>query len=114
MNINLAKPKKSFAWSWSRLKNYRICPRRYYHTDLIKDIVQPPSAALVEGDFIHNMFQKRVTNNTPLPDAYNNLKDWGDELVKEYTQHVLSLYNSITEFSKSPSDWLQQRINHKP
>ena len=44
---------KKFSWSWSKLKNWRSCPKRHYHVDLAKDFKEPPSEALKWGDLFH-------------------------------------------------------------
>ena len=51
----LDKP-KAFAWSYSKLKNFETCPRRYHAVDVEKTYGQegPPSEALQRGDDLHS------------------------------------------------------------
>lgn len=44
---------KPFSWSYSKLKNYRICPKRHLHTDILKDVVADRGIQLDWGDRVH-------------------------------------------------------------
>lgn len=57
----------SFAWSYSRLKNYETCGLRHYHYDVIKDIQEEESGALREGNELHKAFELRVKDGVKLP-----------------------------------------------
>lgn len=61
------KATKKFAWSYSRLKNWRSCPKRHFHYDISKDVVEEKSEALAFGDEVHAALHKRLSKNTPLP-----------------------------------------------
>lgn len=49
-----------FAWSYSHLKNFETCPKRYYHYQVRKDIVEPESDQLREGNKLHKVFENRL------------------------------------------------------
>ena len=36
---------KSFAWSYSKLKNFETCPKRSWHLDVARDIKEPEGEA---------------------------------------------------------------------
>lgn len=57
----------NFSWSWSRLKNWRACPKRHYHYEIAKDIREPESEALTWGWQFHDAMAKAVDKGTPLP-----------------------------------------------
>jgi len=56
----------TFAWSYSRLKNYETCPKRHWHYDIAKD-VGDGNVAQGEGHDTHKAFEQRVSHDTPLP-----------------------------------------------
>ena len=56
-----------FAWSYSQLKNFETCPKRYYHYNVHKDVVEPETDQLREGNRLHKAFEDRVKDNVPLP-----------------------------------------------
>lgn len=56
-----------FTWSYSRLKNFETCPKRSYHYDIKKDIVEPTTLQLQEGNDLHASFEARILRRTPLP-----------------------------------------------
>ena len=58
---------KPFSWSYSQLKNFETCPKRYYHYNVAKDIVEPQSQQLADGNALHKAFELRIKNGTPLP-----------------------------------------------
>lgn len=58
---------KSFAWSWSRLKNYRTCPKRHYHVDLAKDVKEEESEQLKWGNQLHDAMAKKIGGGIALP-----------------------------------------------
>lgn len=59
-----------FAWSYSQLKNYETCPKRYYHYNVEKDVKEPESDQIREGNNLHKHFENRILHQTPLPLGY--------------------------------------------
>jgi hypothetical protein len=57
----------SFAWSYSQLKNFETCAKRYYHYNVHKDVKEPETDQLREGNALHKAFELRVKNGTSLP-----------------------------------------------
>jgi hypothetical protein len=58
---------KPFTWSFSALRNFQTCPRRYYEYDIAKSITEPESVHLREGHRVHEAFAARIRDGTPLP-----------------------------------------------
>lgn len=73
---------KPFTWSYSKLKNYETCPRRYKAIDVDKSIEQPRSDALERGDDLHAAMQKRVQGTTPLPPHLIYMEPWAEKLTR--------------------------------
>lgn len=66
--------KKAFSWSYSKLKNYRTCPKRYYDIDVMKSYkdegADDPQGPLATGNRGHKAFELRVAKGTPLPQEF--------------------------------------------
>jgi hypothetical protein len=58
---------KPFSWSYSRLRNWETCPKRSWHYDIAKDIVEPESDQLKAGNELHAAFDKRISKGAELP-----------------------------------------------
>lgn len=80
---------KPFAWSYSKLKNYETCPRRHFHCDLKRDIVEPESDALKWGNYLHDAMAKAIGTDdnaerqhrdriaqAPLPSDLSRYQPW--------------------------------------
>jgi len=55
---------KPFAWSYSRLKNWRACPLKHYMIDLAKQVPQEKSQALSDGFDAHDAIAKFINGKT--------------------------------------------------
>lgn len=73
---------KAFSWSYSKLKNYETCPRRYKAIDVDKSIEQPRSDALDRGDELHDAMKNRVQGSTPLPSHLIYMESWAEKLTR--------------------------------
>lgn len=77
---------KKFAWSWSRLKNYRACPKRHYEIDLAKNIKEPQSEAVLWGNRFHDAMAKRI-KGVPLTPEFSHYEKW-PALIASYKADV--------------------------
>lgn len=73
---------KTFSWSYSKLKNYETCPRRYQAVDVDKSVPQERSEALDRGDELHEAMRRRVEGGEPLPAHLVYMKHWAEKLTK--------------------------------
>jgi hypothetical protein len=72
---------KPFAGSYSRLKGYDDCPRRYYETTVLKGKwPEERSAMLEEGDEVHAAIALALKTNTPLPTKFKPCQKWVDSV----------------------------------
>lgn len=74
---------KGFAWSYSKLKNYETCPKRHFHYDIAKDVVEPESDQLKDGNFTHDVLAMRLgPKKIPLPAQVIDLEKWCERFEK--------------------------------
>ena len=67
---------KPFSWSFSRLKNYRTCPKKHWHVDLAKDVKEPESEQLTWGNRLHEAMAKRISEGENLPTDMKRFDKW--------------------------------------
>jgi len=79
----LAPLPKPFAWSYSRLKAYEDCPRRYHETQVKKDAwPEPRSEQLDWGDAVHKALATALKTGTPLPTKFQLYQPWIDKVIR--------------------------------
>lgn len=82
--IGSARPAKDWSWSYSKLKNFEVCPRKHYEVDLAKTAAETqsddPDSALNYGNRVHAVFKEALLNGAALPDEMSHLKIWVDRV----------------------------------
>lgn len=75
---------KPFAWSYSKLKNFETCPKRYYAIDIAKDFKEDPdNESLKYGEFVHRSLADRInTDHKPLPKTIAHLEPHAEKVLR--------------------------------
>jgi dipeptidyl aminopeptidase/acylaminoacyl peptidase len=60
------------AWSFSSLKTFSTCPKKFYHIRVAKDIKEPEGEQAMYGKIVHEAAERYVRDGTPI-DAYLTL-----------------------------------------
>lgn len=55
------------AWSYSSIKTFDQCPKKYYHLRVAKDVKDDPGEAAVYGTEVHQAAEDYVKLGTPIP-----------------------------------------------
>jgi hypothetical protein len=95
------------AWSYSALKNFETCPKRYYHYNVAKDVREPESDQLREGNALHAAFDKRL-KGAPLVFPYTHhepmlakIVDAPGQTLAEQKLALTSSFQPTTYFAKN-------------
>jgi hypothetical protein len=72
---------KPFAWSYSKLKNFETCPKRMFHYDISKDVREPESQQLLDGNFTHKTLAERISKGAPLPTQVAMYEPWAARVL---------------------------------
>jgi hypothetical protein len=70
----------SIVWSFSSLKTFQQCPKKYYHTKIAKDIVEPDTTATLYGKSAHTVAEEYIRDATPVPPAFAYMQETLDNL----------------------------------
>jgi len=62
------------AWSYSSLKTFQQCPKKYYHTRVAKDFKDEDSTATIYGKEVHKVAEEFIRDGTPIPEKYAFIK----------------------------------------
>lgn len=73
--------KKPFSWSYSRLKNFETCAKRYWAYDVGKIVKEPESQQLKDGFFIHECLAKRIGQDIDLPEQVKQYEPWAKRVL---------------------------------
>ena len=72
----------SFNWSYSSIKTFQQCPKKYYHLKVAKDVKDEGSEATIYGQELHKAAENYIQFDTPLPAQFAFMQELLDSLKK--------------------------------
>lgn len=87
----------SIVWSFSGLKTFQQCPKKYYHVKIAKDISEPDTQATLYGKSVHTAAEEYVRDGTPLPKPYAYIQPYLDRLTAVPGEKHCELKLGLTE-----------------
>ena len=63
------------AWSYSSIKTFDQCPKKYYHLKVVKDFKDEDSTATIYGKELHTAAEEFIRDGTPIPAKFSFLAD---------------------------------------
>lgn len=58
------------AWSYSSIKTFDQCPKKYFHLKVAKDVKDVPGEAAIYGTLVHEAAEHYIKYGTPIPDKF--------------------------------------------
>tara|TARA_R110000822_G_scaffold24990_1_gene75866 strand:+ start:6695 stop:7360 length:666 start_codon:yes stop_codon:yes gene_type:complete len=68
------------AWSYSSIKLFDQCPKKYHHLRILKDVKEQEGEHLVYGNEVHKAAEEYVKNGAPFPEKFGYAKPVLDTL----------------------------------
>lgn len=102
----------SSPWSYSGIKLFEQCPKKYYHLRVAKDFKEPESEAMLYGTRFHEAAEFYVKEDHPLPEAFKFAKGALDSLKKipgdKYCEYEMGLTENLEPCGfRDPNVWFR-------
>ena len=86
------------AWSFSSIKTFEQCPKKFYHLKVVKDFQEDQNAEhLIYGTRFHEAAEFYIRDNTPLPPEFKYAKPSLDNLKARPGQKLCEYEMGLTE-----------------
>lgn len=70
------------AWTYSQLDTFESCPKKFYHTKVIRDVVEPPTEHTDWGVSVHTAFENWIKDGTALPEGMTQWQTLANKIAK--------------------------------
>ena len=91
----------NFTWSYSALKEYENCPRKYYEIRVAQNYTVIPSEKMIYGTEVHKALEDYVKDGKELALNYLRFKPAADALIdipgEKYPEYEMALYKDKTK-----------------
>jgi hypothetical protein len=68
----------NITWSYSSLKTFEQCPKKYYHLKVVKDVKDEGSEATLYGQELHKAAEDYIKEGKPIPPKFGYIQDTVD------------------------------------
>jgi hypothetical protein len=104
------------AWSYSALKTFQSCPKKYYHLKVVKDVKESPSEIMLYGIDAHKAAELYVSEDKELPGKYEFMRKQLDTLKQlegdKYCEYKFGLNRDMQVCGFFDKDvWLRGAID---
>jgi hypothetical protein len=69
------------AWSYSAIKTFEQCPKKYFHLKVVKDVKDDPGEAAIYGTLVHEAAELFVKDGTPIPEKFAYMRPIVEKLA---------------------------------
>ena len=76
-------------WSFSKIKSFEQCPKKFYHLKVAKDYKEPETEAMLYGTAVHEAAEEYIRDGKPLPPEYDYIKAPLDSLNMKQGEQTL-------------------------
>lgn len=91
------KVEKPFSWSYSRLKNFETCPKRYYEVDVTKNVTEEDSDHMDFGTRLHKAFHEYLGKGMPMPPEFITYQEDADRVAAMAGKRLVEQKLAITK-----------------
>jgi RecB family exonuclease len=84
-------------WSFSKIKSFEQCPKKFYHLKVAKQYKEPETEAMYYGTAFHLAAEEYVRDGTPLPNKFMYGKAVLDSLIDKKGEKICELEMGLTE-----------------
>jgi len=84
-------------WSFSKIKSFEQCPKKFYHLKVSKDYKEPETEAMYYGTAFHLAAEEYIRDGTPLPNKFMYGKPVLDSLAAKKGDKLCELKMGLTE-----------------
>ena len=84
-------------WSFSKIKSFEQCPKKFYHLKVSKDYKEPETSAMLYGTAVHLAAEEYIRDGKELPPEYAYCKDVLDVLNAKEGEKVCEMKMGLTE-----------------
>ena len=101
-----------FTWSYSSLKEYHQCPRKYHEIRVLKNYSTKDTQATIYGKEVHKALEDYVRDGVELAKNYQRFKPFVDKLLaipgEKYCEYEMALsHNKEPCDFKSEDRWVR-------
>lgn len=101
-------------WSFSGLKTYENCPKKFFHLKVAKDVQDPPHESALYGTEVHKAAEDYVRDGTPLPGAFSFMRPQLDALIaisgEKLCEHEMGLKEDLSPCDFNDPDYFCRGI----
>ena len=70
------------SWSYSSIKTFEQCPKKYYHLRVAKDVKDEPGEAADYGSAVHEAAEHFVKSGKPIPEKFSYIRPVVERLAQ--------------------------------
>jgi len=85
------------AWSYSSIKTFDQCPKKYFHLKVLKDVKDEPGEAADYGTAVHEAAELFITQGTPIPEKFSFMRPIVEPLVRKQGTKYAEIKIGVTE-----------------
>lgn len=99
-------------WSYSSLKTFEQCPKKYYHLKVAKDVKDSGSEATIYGQAVHTAAEKFIRDDEPVPTKFDFIKPTLESLNRiEGVKHCeMKLGVKLTDDGYAPCGFFDKDV----
>jgi len=91
------------AWSYSSIKTFEQCPKKYFHLKIAKDVKDEPGEAAEYGTAVHLAAEEFIRDGKPIPDKFAFMRPIVEPLAakqgEKHTELRLGVAKTDTGFA---------------
>lgn len=73
----------SIAWSYSSIKTFEQCPKKYYHLKVLKDVKDSGNEATIYGQEVHKACEDYVKDGVEIPEKFAYVRKVVERIAKQ-------------------------------
>lgn len=87
------------AWSYSSIKTFDQCPKKYYHLKVAKDVKDEPGEAADYGTAVHLAAEEFIRDGKPIPEKFAFMRPILEPLAAKKGEKFCELRLGVTKAS---------------
>jgi RecB family exonuclease len=85
------------AWSYSAIKTFDQCPKKYFHLKVVKDVKDEPGEAADYGTAVHEAAELFITKGAPIPEKFAFMRPIVEPLARKQGTKYAEIKIGVTE-----------------